>query len=180
MTVSIRESTSLDLDSILQAHEQAFGETEGPVVSQLARNILHDPTAAPLLSLVAEAGGEIIGNIIFSPVKIDGAPEDTVAYILAPLAVIQKYQRKGVGKSLIETGLMMLQQRGAELIFVYGDPNYYSRSGFEAAGIDKFSPPYKLNYPPEAWMVLELNPGALKKSAGMVKCCSSLSSKEYW
>ena len=180
MTVSIRESTSLDLDSILQAHEQAFGETEGPVVSQLARNILHDPTAAPLLSLVAEAGGEIIGNIIFSPVKIDGAPEDTVAYILAPLAVIQKYQRKGVGKSLIETGLMMLQQRGAELIFVYGDPHYYTKSGFEAAGAYDLTPPYELTYPPEAWMVVELDQGSLKRNSGTVKCARSLSSKEYW
>ena len=128
---------------------------------------------------MAEESNTIVGNIIFSVVKIEGCEEAVSAYILAPLAVVKECQGKGIGKSLIENGLTTLQERGAELVFVLGDPNYYSRTGFEPVNGYNLKPPYKLEYP-EAWMVLELKQGALKKAEGVVRCASSLDSPELW
>lgn len=177
--MKIRESTSQDHSFIREVHQNAFGQPEGPTVSQLAVDILADKTALPILSLVAEERNKIVGNIIFSAVKIEGCEEDISAYILAPLAVVKECQGKGLGKSLIKNGLTTLQERGAELVFVLGDPNYYSRTGFEPVNGYNLKPPYELEYP-EAWMVLELKQGTLKKAEGVVRCASSLDSPEHW
>ena len=174
--MSIRESKSDELNSIRLVHEDAFGEPEGEVVAQLACDILADESAKPLLSLVAEDGGKIVGNIIFSSVKIEGN-EELSAYILAPLAVSKNCQRQGWGTKLIHHGLDALKKREVDLVLVLGDPKYYTRTGFQAA--HSIKPPYKLEYP-EAWMALALKPGMLARAKGVVHCASSLDSPELW
>ena len=83
--MKIRESVENDKKSIRQIHLNAFNQYEGEIVSQLAIDLLEDKTALPILSLVAEQDNEIIGNVIFSSVNIEGV-EGVSAYILAPLA----------------------------------------------------------------------------------------------
>ncbi len=175
-SMNIRGSKTEDINSIQQVHENAFGESEGAVVAKLACEILQDKTAKPLLSLVAEDGTGIIGNIIFSSVKISGHDEVTTN-ILAPLAVIKKHQKQGLGTKLINHGLETLKKRGIEIVLVLGDPNYYSRTGFKAE--HNIEPPYKLEYP-EAWQALELKSGAIKKIKGIAQCANSLNSSELW
>jgi len=131
----------------------------------------------PILSLVAEQDNEVIGSVIFSSVNIEGI-EGVSAYILAPLAVTGFAQGKGVGTLLINKGLEILKERGAEIVLVYGDPNYYMRTGFKAG--HNLKPPYKLEYPEEAWMAQELVENILTKTSGTVRCAISLSSPEYW
>ena len=177
--MQIRESTRQDISVIREVHENAFGQPEGPIVAELACQILVDKTAAPIVSLVAEENNQIVGNILFSAVNIEGCDADITAFILAPLAVVKEFQAKGIGESLIQSGLHTLQERGAELVFVLGDPNYYSLSGFESANKYNLKPPYQLECP-EAWMVLELKQGALEKAEGIVRCCACLASPEHW
>ena len=81
--------------------------------------------------------------------------------------------------ALIEKGLAALMEKGAALVFVYGDPAYYSRSGFEPGMPYDLKAPYDLKYP-VGWMVLELQQGALEKAVGVVQCASSLSAPELW
>jgi predicted N-acetyltransferase YhbS len=175
--VHIRESKGSDIDSIRLLHENTFGEPEGKVVAQLAIDLLEDKTALPILSLVAEQDNEIIGNVIFSSVNIEGV-EGVSAYILAPLAVTRFEQRKGIGTLLINKGLETLKERGAEIVLVYGDPNYYMRTGFKAG--HNLKPPHKLKYPEETWMAQELVERILIKTQGTVRCALSLNSPEYW
>ncbi len=179
--MNIRESLEEDKKSIRKVHlnafEQSEGESEAETVSQLAIDLLEDQTALPILSLVVEQDNEIIGNVIFSSVSIDGA-EGVTAYILAPLAVTKFAQGKGVGTLLINKGIETLKERGAEIVLVYGDPNYYKRTGFKAG--HNLKPPHKLQYPEEAWMAQELKEGILAKTQGTVRCAVSLSSPEYW
>jgi predicted N-acetyltransferase YhbS len=159
--VKIRESVEDDKKSIRQVHLNAFDHSEGETVSQLAIDLLEDKTALPILSLVAEQDNEIIGNVIFSS-----------------LAVTRFAQRKGKGTLLISKGIETLKERGAEIVLVYGDPNYYMRTGFKAD--HNLKPPHKLRYPEEAWMAQELAEGILSKTQGTVRCAMSLSSPEYW
>jgi putative acetyltransferase len=86
--VKTRESVENDKRFIRKVHQDAFDSSEGESVSQLAIDLLEDKTALPILSLVAEQDKEIIGNIIFSSVTIEGA-EGVPTYILAPLAVVK-------------------------------------------------------------------------------------------
>ena len=175
--MQIRESAENDKDTIRIVHQNAFGEPEGEAVSQLAIDLLEDKTAQPILSLVAEKNKKIIGNVIFSSVNIKGF-KGVSAYILAPLAVVKDNQGKGIGTLLINKGLETLKERGAEIVLVYGDPNYYMRTGFKAG--HNLKPPHKLKYPEEAWMAQELVEDILTKTQGMVQCASSLNSPEYW
>ena len=175
--MKIRELVEGDKILIRKIHRNAFDESEGESVSQLAIELLEDKTALPILSLVAEQDNDIIGNIIFSSVSIEGA-ENVSAYILAPLAVASFAQRNGTGTLLINAGLEILKERGAELVLVYGDPNYYMRTGFNAG--HNLKPPHKLQYPEETWMAQELVEGILTKTQGTVRCAMSLSSPEYW
>ena len=87
-------------------------------------------------------------------------------------------KKKGIGTLLINKGLEILKERGAEIVLVYGDPNYYMRTGFKAG--HKLKPPYKLEYPEEAWMAKEIVEGILTTTQGTVRCAKSLSSPEYW
>ncbi|MBC2710433.1 MAG: N-acetyltransferase [Desulfosarcina sp.] len=175
--MKIRESVENDKKSIRKVHQNAFDQSEGETVSQLAIDLLEDKTALPILSLVAEQDNEIIGNIIFSSINIEDV-EGVSAYILAPLAVTRFEQKKGIGTLIINKGLETLKERGAEIVLVYGDPNYYMRTGFKSG--HNLKPPHKLKYPEEAWMAQELVEGILTKTQGMVKCASSLNSPEYW
>ena len=115
--MSFRETKSKDLNSIRLVHEDAFGEPEGKVVAQLACDIFVDESARPLLSLVVEDGGKIVGNIIFSSVKIEGNDELS-AYILAPLAVSKNYQQQGWGTKLINHGLEVLKKGNVDIVLV--------------------------------------------------------------
>ena len=175
--MNIRESVEKDKKLIRKVHQNAFGQSEGETVSQLAIDLLEDKTALPILSLVAEQDKEIIGNVIFSSVIIEGV-EGVSAYILAPLAVTGFAQKSGIGAQLINKGLETLKERGGEIVLVYGDPDYYMRTGFKSG--HNLKPPYKLQYPEEAWMAQELVEGILTKTQGTVRCAMSLSSPELW
>jgi predicted N-acetyltransferase YhbS len=174
--MQIRESNESDKDRIRKVHQDAFGETEGEVVSQLGIDLLEDKTALPILSLVAEEGNDIVGHIIFSSVKIDGT-RSPGAFILAPLGVASGFQGGGIGTDLIRQGLNILRERDAEFVLVLGDPKYYSRTGFTPD--HGLKPPHELAYP-EAWMAQELRPGALVTNRGTVQCAVSLNSPEHW
>ena len=172
----IRESISSELDAIRILHMDAFGKPEGEVVAQLACNILDDESAKPLLSLVVPEKEIITGHIIFSSLKIEGN-QGVAAFILAPLAVSRSRQNQGLGSQLIQKGLRELKIRGAEVVFVYGDPNYYRRFGFETG--HRVEAPFELEYP-DAWMAQELKTNVLPKLQGVAKCCTSLMSRKYW
>ncbi len=179
--MEIRRSTELDRTEIKNIHIKAFGEQKGPVIADLANDLLDDKTAMPLLSLVAIEHDKIIGHIIFTKVKVTQINEPISAQILAPLAVLPDAQNRGVGGQLIREGLDQLKQSGVELVFVLGHPDYYPRCGFTPAGKLGFEAPY---YIPEehagAWMVQELSSGVIGRIKGKVKCSDVLNQPEHW
>lgn len=104
-----------------------------------------------ILSLVAEIEGEIVGQVAFSPVSINGQTGSW--YGLGPVAVIAARQRQGIGSALIRAGLSEMQKRGAGGIVLLGDPNYYHRFGFQA------DPRLRLEgVPPEYFMIYAFEP----------------------
>ncbi len=172
--MNIRESLTSDLESIRNLHLEAFGEEEGETVSKLALDLAGGSSS--ILSLVAVEEGAVIGHVVFSPISISNN-DNLSGFILAPLAVLPSEQKQGVGGRLIQFGLDTLAKNDVDAVFVLGDPNYYSRSGFHT-GHD-VNPPYSLPYP-EAWQAKELKVGALQGVSGTVECVSVLMSPELW
>lgn len=176
-TLLIREALDTDLQDVLAVERAAFGsDIEPGLVSEL----LADPGAQPLLSLLALRGDRAVGHILFTRVRLE--PETPApAYLLAPMAVVPKAQRQGIGGRLIESGLALLAQTGACRVFVLGYPEYYPRHGFRPAEPLGFEAPYPIApEQAEAWMVRELRPGIARVRRGRVICCDTLMKPEYW
>ena len=178
--MEIRHSTEDDRTAIRHIHEAAFAE-QGREIAELVDGLLADETAKPLLSLVAETGGTPVGHVIFSRVTLQPENQEIPASILAPLAVLPEFQRKGVGSLLISEGFRQLKASGGQLVFVLGDPGYYMKHGFQAAGPVGLAAPHTI--PPEhadAWMVVELVEGVIGTVRGTVQCARVLNQPQHW
>ena len=160
--VSIRPETSKDVDSIRYVNEQAFGQiTEAAIVDKLRnRNAL-------TISLVATENNEVVGHIAFSPVVIESESSSFKAIALAPMAVLPAYQRKGIGSQLVRAALEECRRLAHETVVVLGHPDYYPRFGFVLAKPKGIACEFEV--PDEAWMILELQEGALAGRTGTVK-----------
>jgi len=155
----IRDESPADWPYIDRLLDQAFGgSSESRLVARLRA------AALVAVALVAEEDGQIVGHIVMSrlPAQVDGHPVDALA--LAPMAVRQDRQRRGVGAQLIAVALEHARASGAEAIFVLGPPAYYSRFGFSADLAVKIAAPFA----GPNFMALELVPDALAGAAGAV------------
>jgi putative acetyltransferase len=178
VSIVIREALEEDLDAVLDVERRAFGQD---IEAELVRALMSDPSAVPRLSLLAATDGQPIGHVLFTAVTVTGADRSVRASILAPLAVVPEVQSRGYGKKLVEHGLTRLARDGAAIVFVLGDPRYYSRFGFTPATRLAFEPPFEL--PAEyrdAWMVKALGDGIIGSVTGRIRCADALSRPEYW
>ena len=154
---------------------------QGQEIADLITDLLEDPSAQPLLSLVVTADDNVVGHILFTNAQIKHSQRMVSSAILAPLSVHPDYQSQGIGGQLIKEGLQQLKVTGVELVFVLGHPDYYPKYGFSAAGIKGFDAQYPI--PPEnsgAWMVQELHPGIIECVSGQVICAEALNDPKHW
>ena len=86
---------------------------------------------------------------------------------LAPMAVAPEYQQQGIGSALVRSGLEHCRAAGYKAVIVLGHPRYYPRFGFVPAS--HFNIRSQYDAPDEAFMALELEPGALGEIGGVVK-----------
>ena len=178
--MNVRRSTDYDRTAIGAIHASSFGQEEGQEIVQLVNGLMVDPTAQPLLSLVADRDGRLLGHILFSAAKIS-TKHEIAARILAPLAVSSDCQGTGVGGALIREGLKRLSESGVHLVFVLGHPDYYPRFGFHPAGVLGFEAPYPIpSRHAAAWMVQELVPGIVGSIQGRIQCAQVLDQRRYW
>jgi len=125
----IRDETKHDNAVITEVTAAAFESLEiSNHTEQFIIEALRSARALTL-SLVAEVDGRVVGHIAFSPVTISGGAANW--YGLGPVSVLPNYQRKGIGKALIQQGLSRLKGLGAKGCCLVGHPDYYRKFGFE-------------------------------------------------
>ena len=176
--MNIRAATHQDRADIQAVHESAFPEGESAAVAKLATDLLAEETTPQIVSLVAEAEGSVIGHVAFSPVAIDDH-SSVQGYILAPLGVKADRQKGGIGSRLIEHGMQQMSAMGVNVVFVYGDPQYYGRFGFSADVAERYTPPYPLEYP-FGWQAIVLKESGVTESPIAISCVTSLSDPGLW
>ena len=165
----------------MDVHVDAFRDPHGHQVAQLVQDLVVDPTAMPLLSLVAEVGGDIVGHVLLTHASIDPPGQTGSIQLLAPLAVRCDHQQRGIGTRLVEEALTCSVEGGVQLVFVLGHPSYYPRFGFRPAGRVGLDAPFPIEpHNAPAWMVLELHPGVIGSVSGVVRCAASLNHAEHW
>ena len=94
----------------------------------------------PLIELVADEDGMVVGHLQAAPGPLDGAPTPVAG--VAPVCVGAAHQGRGVGSALMAALVGAAEERRWPLLVLLGDPAYYERFGFEPAA------PLGLSYPP--------------------------------
>jgi putative acetyltransferase len=159
----VRAETPGDVDAVRRVVTAAFGR---PAEAQLVDALR--ARGALTLSLVADEGGAVRGHIAFSEVSITRESGIVrTALGLAPMAVEPGHQRRGLGSQLVRSGLEQCRALGHGVVVVVGHPAYYPRFGFvpgRPLGIR-----WEIDVPDDAFMVAELQPGALIDVRGVVR-----------
>ena len=177
--IDIRETTPADFEDIMKVERRAFGQEDE---AKLTADLLNDPTAQPILSLLAFYNDKAIGHILFTRLYLNEISEQPLIHLLAPMAVLPEFQNQGIGGKLIKTGLEKLKAMGSEVVFVLGHIDYYPKYGFiNDAGKLGYQAPYPIpDEVADAWMIQTLNSEGIKLVRGKIKCAKQLDKPEYW
>lgn len=159
--IEIRFEQPPDIASVREVNRAAFdAASEADLVDALRER------ARPIVSLVADAGGTLVGHILFSPVTLLNHPELKIMG-LAPMAVLPARQRTGIGSALVRAGLEECRQLGSGAAVVLGHPGYYPRFGFVPAS--RFGIGCEYDVPDDVFMAIELEPGILSGKSGTIR-----------
>jgi putative acetyltransferase len=152
--MDLREELPGDQESVREIHQRAFGD-QGLVVADLVDTLRETITPMGGLSLVAGHDGQVVGHAMFTRSLLDAPRRLVEVQVLSPLAVMPGYHRRGIGSALVQQGLKTLAERGVPLVFLEGDPGYYSRFGFAPGGDLGFRKP-SLRIPDGGFQVIRL------------------------
>ena len=161
--ISIRSEKPEDYQSIYNVNKLAF---KGEVEAKLVNNLRKTKGFIPELSIVAIKNGEVVGHILFSVIHIQTNSKSIPVLALAPMAVLPKHQKQGIGSRLVREGLIKCKELGYKAVILVGHPNYYPRFGFTPAKEIGLELPF--DAPSEAFMAYEIIPQALEGTKGMV------------
>ncbi len=159
---------------IQDLHLKAFGEHEGPVISNMVGEMLAQEET---ISINIKEDDRIVGNIIFTPFKLNDHPSKK-CYLLAPVGVLPELHSKGLGKELIEKGVSHLKSLGTDAVFVLGYPKYYGSRGFSPTYV--ILPFQKEVKRIDAWKMMELKPGSMAEVGGTSVASDAIMKPMFW
>tara|TARA_R110000868_G_scaffold241291_2_gene495853 strand:+ start:1098 stop:1637 length:540 start_codon:yes stop_codon:yes gene_type:complete len=170
MNVSIRQEQPSDYGRTEVVVQKAFlnaEHTDGDEFRLVGR-LRKAEDFIPNLSLVAVREDEIVGHILFTPIFIE-VPDKSLAksLALAPVSVHPDFQGNKIGARLINEGHDAARRLGHRSVILLGHPGYYPRFGYKPASMWRIKPPFEVT--DDAFMALELVPGALAGVEGTVK-----------
>ena len=166
--MTIRPAQAGDYSEIYPLVQTAFATakvsdgTEQDFVLELRRR----DTYRPELELVAEENGQFIGHILLTPLPVPGAPEGLRGLMVVPLCVRLEGRSRGRGGQLLHEGGRRAAGLGYNALFLVGDPDYYSRYGFQSAvslGFQNAS-----GVPDQFLLARSLNPDGFQEAGGVL------------
>ncbi len=156
----IRNETGADHEAVANLNRLAFG---GGQEVELIERLRADNLV--LVSLLAvDAYDHILGHILFSRVHVHTSTGDVAIASLGPMCVTPEMQRHGIGSALVRHGIRVCRRLGESAIIVVGHPEFYPEMAFSRDLVSHLESPYA----GEAFMGLELVPGALTSLQGEV------------
>ena len=159
--IVIRDEVAADKDFIEQLILLAFNTDDEAMLILSLR-----PTVEPLISLVAEEGGRILGHILLTEIAIRTESGKVPSVGVVVLAIHPMQRGHELGRRLLEEALMRCTAAGASHVFALTEPNYYTKHGFLLAEDIGFT--YKWQEYASLLTVKELRPGSLGQLEGVV------------
>lgn len=150
--IIVRKEMEQDYSQVYHVVKEAFANAEHTDGNEhdLVSALRESKSFIPELSLVAVDDSRIVGQIMFTTNKVG----NTTQLTLAPLSILPKYQRRGVGQMLIKTGHEIAKDMGYEFCIVIGSERYYPKSGYRPA--KEFGIVFHGNIPEENFMAINL------------------------
>ena len=160
----IRPETEKDYRAVEEMTREAFWNVYKPGADEhyLVHSMRSHPDFIPALAFVAELDGRIVGNIMYTKAWLEdeeGNRKEILTF--GPLTVAREYQRRKVGKALIEHSFGAARGMGYDTVAIFGNPGNYVSRGFVSCKKKHVSLGLKDNFP-TALLVCELVPGALE------------------
>lgn len=154
MNFEVRPEEERDRPAVRDVLEAAFGREDERVLVDRLRAA----EAIRRAWVATTPDGDVVGSLIYTDATLDEQPGTHVpgrtftstvrtGLGLAPLAVHPDFQRRGIGRLLVERSLASLDDEvkgeraregmagedGKAFVVVLGDPGYYNSFGFEPA-----------------------------------------------
>ncbi|KOO15231.1 acetyltransferase [Vibrio xuii] len=166
--------------SIIELFTKTFSDSEGPsegqMIGELVNNLISETPEQDISVAVARDGSEVVGCILFTRLAFEN---ERACFLMAPVAVRTDHQGKGVGQALIEFGLTSMRDQGVKVAFTYGDPKFYSKTGFEQVTEQAFKAPLPLSFP-HGWMAQSLDEEKVEALSGRSVCVPEFNQPELW
>lgn len=179
--ISIRLETKDDYRTVEELAREAFWNVYVPGAGEhyLAHMMRNHPDFIPELDFVAEKEGKIVGSIMYTKAWLEGE-NGTVKEIVSCglLCVSPEFQRRKIGKMLIEHSVEEVRRMGYDVIILFGNPGNYCGRGFISC--KKYDVSFiEKGYYPTALLVRELEEGVLDKKSWLYisstasDCCAN-------
>jgi putative acetyltransferase len=138
MTIAIRPQRPEDASAVRRVLSAAFKD-DGRVaaLAEALRGRLDRGAAL----VAVDDNSRIVGHTQLSVSWIDARERLVEVLVLSPLAVAPTHQSRGIGSRLLTAAREEAERLGAPLLFLEGDPGYYSARGWRPAGELGFTPP---------------------------------------
>lgn len=182
----IRNETEKDYRAVEELTREAFWNVYKPGADEhyFVHMMRKHPDFIPELAFVLELDGKIIGSIMYTKAWLEdetGARREILSF--GPLCIAPEYQRKKLGKILIEHSFDSARRMGYDVNINFGNPGNYVSRGFVSCKKKNVSFVREGNFP-TALLVCELIPGALDGRKWMyipsdaADCCDNLEEVE--
>ncbi len=179
MNCLIRTETSLDYERVREVIKSAFyreGKDSEFNEWSLVDRIRDSKYYINDISLVAEFEGNIVGHILFTQMKVNNENNSYNSLALAPVSVHKDYQKKGIGKLLVRSGIEKAKELGYRSIIVMGHPEYYTKFGFTLAS--KYHIGTTSDFNDKCLFGLDLVDGELSRISGVIQYCPPFYNEE--
>lgn len=152
------------------------GEEEGKLIGNLASELSSNIDNEEIICFGAYKEESLIASIFFTRLRFSNP---ILIYMLAPVAVSTEHQGKGVGQVLIKHGLSELKNRSVTAVITYGDPAFYSKTGFQSLSENTIKAPVKLSMP-AGWLGQSLTNGPIPAINERPICVRDFKDPVYW
>lgn len=154
-----KESDHREVETLIR---EAFWNLNVPGCNEhyLAHVLRSHKDFIPELDLVAELDGRIAGNVMYSKSHLTdelGNVKEILTF--GPLSVMPQYQRKGIGKALLERSFEAAVKMGYDAVVIFGSPANYIPRGFKSC--KRYNISLEGDIFPTAMLVKELKEGVL-------------------
>lgn len=168
--MNIRKEEKKDYNKVFSLIENSFKDEvyTDHKEQYLVERLRNSASFIPELSLVAEIDDEIVGYILLTKIKIiNDNLQASESLALAPVAVLKRYQGKGIGGKLILEAHRKSKELGFKSVILLGHEKYYPKFGYEMT--KKYGIKLPFDVPDENCMLIELTENALKDISGTVE-----------